>query len=155
MKLEKSLQMQMKYVLLFLSLIPLVSISQGLKKANLIVIPINGSVESIYRKTIIVLVQNGYKIESSSNDLRAILTGPKVLAEEEITINLDIFIISNKEIQLRGNTFIPNVGVSKIENVGMKGSPARISWEEMNRIARLLGKELIYKISFKEQHHPG
>ena len=141
----------MKYLLLLLYFLPLLTFSQNLKKANLIVIPTHGSVETIYKKTIVVLVQNGYKIEKSASDLRTILTSPKVLSEEEITINLDVFIVSNKEIQLRGNTFIPNVGVSKIENVGMKGSPAKISWEEMNKIAKLLGDDLIYKISFRPE----
>ena len=139
----------MKYLYFLLYLLPSIAFSQNLKKANLIVIPTNGSVETIYKKTIVVLVQNGYKIENSAKDLRTILTAPKVLAEEEVTVNLDVFIVSNKEIQLRGNTFIPNVGVSKIENVGMKGSPAKLSWEEMNNIAKQLGKDLVYKISFR------
>ena len=141
----------MKSILLILIFLPFISISQNLKKANLIVVATNGSVETIYKKTVMVLIQNGYKIEYSAKDLRSILTSPKVLSEDEITINLDFFIVSNKEIQIRGNTFIPNVGVSKIENVGMKGSPAKISWEEMNKIAKILGKDITYKISFKPE----
>jgi hypothetical protein len=136
-----------RYFLLVIFLFPFISFAQP-KKANLIIVPTWGSIETIYKKTIVILIHNGFTIEKSSDDLRTIVTGPKVI-DEGTTINLQIFIKDSSELYLSGNTFIPNVGLFPIEHIGMKDSPARVSWEELHRMAKLLkvgGTELTYKM---------
>ena len=124
-------------------ILPLYAFCQAPFKTNLITIPVKDTT-FLYYKVTTILKANGYRLEKSGINNKCITTEPKVI-NEGITMNISVLIDSSGDLNVKGHTFIPNVGISLIENLGMRGSPAQLCWKEMDKTARQMGKNVKYK----------
>lgn len=131
---------------LLLLLLPLLTLAQGPRKSNLILITSDEPTASMaFKKAVAILLANGYVIGKSDASHQTLETCAKVISND-VTININLNITNGDEIHLTGNTFIPNVGMARIANLGMSGSPANVSWKELVRLAGILGTIKNYRI---------
>lgn len=125
-------------------MIPFLCLGQAPYKANVAIVPVSDT-NFFYYKISNLLKDNGYHIDKASKNPFSITTGPKVISGD-VTMNLRIMIKEDLEVLVTGNTFIPNVGTTPIENLGMRGSPAESCWKELDKMAKKLGKKVNYRI---------
>lgn len=113
------------------------------KNSNLITV--NNNRDDLFRFVLRTMITEGYTI-SLSDETIGVITGEKPLAGG--TIKLSLFINESK-IMVRGTSSM-DIGQygntpAEISYHGMKGSPALRWWDEMNRLALLLGNDPIYE----------
>lgn len=136
----------MKY--LILALLPLSLFGQAPKKANTIV------AQSVSLKDCVAaLVAGGYQIEKIDTVFNLVLTKPKAIRKTNATIVLqvsgkddDLLITGTMDpnTEVNGGGFSFKGSASRVENIGMKGSDAKLAFEEMDRFAKSLDAELKY-----------
>lgn len=139
----------MKTLAFILVLIPSFAFCQlsevPFKKANTIIIQTDDSPEDAYKKMARILTKNGYGIENSDNILLTLTTNEQGFRYGNTKLNVSI---EENKIRLTGtyNTpAFPN-DATTIDMRGMKKSPARLAFEQMNEVAKQYGAPVLYTI---------
>lgn len=132
-------------IALLIMLIPIFGIAQH-KKDNVIIVPKTGF--SIVKT---ILFREGYTLLNTDTVL--LVTSEKVVPDNNAAIR---FMIEMKDstIEIKGNFKMPilngmnliytGVPYDDVYYGGMKGSAIRNSWNEMDRIAKLISPNVVY-----------
>lgn len=132
----------------------LFSLSAGAKKENAILIYSDIAPEEMFVKAGKILLQNNYSFKNTDKDFLTLSTAIKDLKRCNVDFTVYVEKTENGSVlRLTGTMDIGSVQIygiednsrSAIDNRGMKGSPARIAWDEMYCIAELLGDKIELK----------
>ena len=135
-------------------LLSFLSHSQAPKSANLIIVKTSDSTEmETYKRVARVLSDEGYAIKNADKELMIINTEYKNLNTVNGSVKIIVSIQGN-EIKIRGKWLFSvnhiNGDDSEIEeevrNEGSKISIKKNSWNELERLANLLGSQITYLI---------
>lgn len=152
----------MKKLLLFICTTLMIASVNGqekntpFKKANTIIIKAP-SKDSLLNKLAVLLAQNGYGIENKDVSTGIINTTERSPKRSDVVVKI-VGIVSDSTITLRGQfkmTMSFSIGgvssVPAYEDIrfgGMKGSPTRDAWNELNTIATKIGSsDILYTIN--------
>lgn len=109
------------------------------------------SKEAAFTKAVSILAQEGFSMQVVEKDAGVISTQSK--GAKRFQSKYNVFISDTGLITLTGLMTIGDITLNgitdnswgKIENKGMKGSPIRLSWEELVNIAQQMGSDVIYE----------
>lgn len=130
----------MRALLFAVLFIPSIVLGQDIpKKVNYIVVE-SDSVDII--KVGKMLMDAGFTIEKSDKDLGYIHTEYKPIKLSEIKLSVSV---SGNRVYIQGK-MKTDLGESRIQNTGMKGSPMKIAFDEMSSFANLINGITTYEI---------
>lgn len=109
------------------------------------------SKEAAFTKAVSILAQEGFSMQVVEKDAGVISTQSK--GAKRFQSKYNVFISDTGLITLTGLMTIGDITLNgitdnswgKIENKGMKGSPIRLSWEELVNIAQQIGEQVTYE----------
>jgi hypothetical protein len=110
------------------------------ERANLI--KVIGTKADLFNFVAQTLSLEGYPIIQAEEAAGIISTGEKSFIPGDIKLSVTVM---DSTVYVRGSARLGSGSSSEISNQGMKGSPARKWWDEMNRVALLLGSDPSYE----------
>jgi hypothetical protein len=121
------------------------------KKANTIIITINGTSEEYFNKISSILLENGYGIQSSDKTIASITTSEKPFKNGAIKL---VLLLKDQKVLLRGQFSVDlSLGAGnssadwmEIQYLGMNNSPFKNAWNEMNVISQAIPGEKQYLV---------
>lgn len=140
----------MKYFLIIFFLIPFAAFSQEskepFKKANAILIKTSLPAEEAFRMVGQTIIEAGYGIKNSDKDFFSINSEPKPFRYGQLELTMSVTGNDNAVVRITGKyqTGIINDLYTTVDFRGMKGSPAKEAWEEMQKVAEKIEGEKVY-----------
>ncbi|UEG49640.1 hypothetical protein LK994_13440 [Ferruginibacter lapsinanis] len=135
----------MKKLLLLLLLFPLFSFAQVIPdKANQITVVNNETAYANFIDVKLLLAKKGIEIANLDKEAFQIESGP--IAIEGSGTSYYTFICRDDKIIITGKINSSNTSET-IANTSKKDTPAKLSFDAMNDLAKLLGAKLKYEIS--------
>lgn len=140
----------MRTILVTIFLIPFAVFSQEskepFKKANAILIKTSLPAEEAFRMVGQTIIEAGYGIKNSDKDFFSINSEPKPFRYGQLELTMSVTGNDNAVIRITGKY---QMGViddlyTTVDFRGMKGSPAKEAWEEMQKVAKTVKGELSY-----------
>ncbi|MGN6438490.1 MAG: hypothetical protein ACTHMM_18245 [Agriterribacter sp.] len=128
----------MSKIALFLLILPVVVFAQ--RRDNAIM------VQSVsFKEAALALLDNGFNIEKSDSSLGIIYCEPKAIGKLDAYGIVRVRSVDTGII-ITGDYQVPSVdkNYSRIDNRGMKGSPARRAWDMLDEFAKSFNKPLKY-----------
>ena len=126
----------------------------GPKKTWKIVVKNDLSADENFNLVGRTLIENDYLIENKDKDFYTIKTTPSATDGNKAIIHFLYFVIKDKSIVVTGKSLVDvsfaisgvrrDDAFDKISNIGMKGSPARITYFAMHSFALKLGSDIEY-----------
>ncbi|MBO9701741.1 MAG: hypothetical protein J7604_16160 [Sporocytophaga sp.] len=131
-------------LLMFFGLIGTLGFSQSIpEKANTIIISLPDS-NGVSDKVKEVFSEKDYTLRGGKNTSK-VATNPKTLKGSKTRVSL-VAEIKGAEVWLTGSISVAAQDGMRIEYKGNKGTAIMDSWEEMEKVAKAIGKKLKYEV---------